>query len=137
MIPELGHFALIVAFAISIVQSIVPLIGAAKNDSAMISMARPAALVQFLFVGLAYAALTHAFIVYDFSVLYVSNHSNLVQPLMYRISGVWGSHEGSLLLWSLIMLLNSEPNSDFAMFINVFLRSLKHLSSSIPAILLK
>jgi len=103
MIPELGHFALIIAFAISIVQSIVPLIGAAKNDSAMISMARPAALVQFLFVGLAYAALTHAFIVHDFSVLYVSKHSNLVQPLMYRISGVWGSHEGSLLLWTLIL----------------------------------
>ena len=103
MIPELGHFALIIAFAISIVQSVVPLIGAAKNDAALISMARPAALVQFLFVGLAYAALTHAFIVHDFSVLYVSNHSNLVQPLMYRISGVWGSHEGSLLLWSLIL----------------------------------
>jgi len=105
MIPELGHFALIVAFAISIVQSIVPLIGAAKNDSALISMARPAALTQFLFVGLAYAAVTQAFIVHDFSVLYVSRHSNLVQPLMYRISGVWGSHEGSLLLWSLILSL--------------------------------
>ncbi len=74
MIPELGHFALIIAFAISIVQSIVPLIGAAKNDSALISIARPAALTQFLFVGLAYAALTHAFVVHDFSVLYVSNH---------------------------------------------------------------
>lgn len=103
MIPELGHFALIIAFAISIIQSVVPLIGAAKNDSALVAMARPAALAQFLFVGLAYAALTHAFIVHDFSVLYVSQHSNLVQPLMYRISGVWGSHEGSLLLWSLIL----------------------------------
>lgn len=103
MIPELGHFALIIAFAIAIVQSVVPLIGAAKNDSALIAMARPAALAQFLFIGLAYAALTHAFIVHDFSVLYVSQHSNLVQPLMYRISGVWGSHEGSLLLWSLIL----------------------------------
>ncbi len=105
MIPELGHFALIIAFAISIVQSVVPLIGAAKNNASLISMARPAALTQLLFVGLAYAALTHAFIVHDFSVLYVSQHSNLVQPLMYRISGVWGSHEGSLLLWSLILSL--------------------------------
>ena len=105
MIPELGHFALIIAFAISIVQSVVPLIGAAKNDATLISLARPAALAQLLFVGLAYAALTHAFIVHDFSVLYVSQHSNLVQPLMYRISGVWGSHEGSLLLWSLILSL--------------------------------
>ncbi|RKZ60800.1 MAG: c-type cytochrome biogenesis protein CcmF, partial [Gammaproteobacteria bacterium] len=105
MIPELGHFALIIAFAISIVQSVVPLIGAAKNNASLIAMARPAALTQLLFVGLAYAALTHAFIVYDFSVLYVSQHSNLVQPLMYRISGVWGSHEGSLLLWALILSL--------------------------------
>ncbi|GMR01471.1 MAG: heme lyase CcmF/NrfE family subunit [Gammaproteobacteria bacterium] len=105
MIPELGHFALIIAFAIAIVQSIVPLIGAAKNQTALISLARPAALTQFLFIGLAYAALTHAFIVHDFSVLYVSRHSNLVQPLMYRISGVWGSHEGSLLLWALILSL--------------------------------
>ena len=105
MIPELGHFALIIAFAVALVQSVLPLIGAAKNDSALISMARPAALTQLLFVGIAYAALTQAFIVHDFSVLYVSQHSNLVQPLMYRISGVWGSHEGSLLLWSLILAL--------------------------------
>ena len=103
MIPELGHFALIIAFAISIVQSIVPIIGAAKNDRSLMALARPAALTQFLFVGLAYASLTYAFINFDFSVLYVSQHSNLVQPLMYRISGVWGSHEGSLLLWSLIL----------------------------------
>ena len=103
MIPELGHFALIIAFAISIVQSIVPIIGAAQNDRSLMALARPAALTQFLFVGLAYASLTYAFINFDFSVLYVSNHSNLVQPLMYRISGVWGSHEGSLLLWSLIL----------------------------------
>jgi len=103
MIPELGHFALIIAFAIAIVQSILPLIGAQKNNAALISMARPAAMAQFLFVGLSYAALTHAFIVHDFSVLYVSQHSNLVQPLIYRISGVWGSHEGSLLLWSLML----------------------------------
>jgi cytochrome c-type biogenesis protein CcmF len=105
MIPELGHFALIIAFGVAIVQSIIPLIGAAKNDTAMIAVARPAALAQLLFVSIAYAALTHAFIVHDFSVLYVSKHSNLVQPLLYRVSGVWGSHEGSLLLWTLIQAL--------------------------------
>jgi len=105
MIPELGHFALIIAFAIAIVQSIVPIIGAAKNNTALMAIARPAALMQFLFTGLAYAILTHAFIVHDFSVLYVAEHSNLVQPLLYRISGVWGSHEGSLLLWTLILAL--------------------------------
>ncbi len=105
MIPELGHFALIIAFALAIVQSIVPIIGAAKNNTAMMAIARPAALGQFFFTGLSYAALTHAFIVHDFSILYVSQHSNLVQPLLYRISGVWGSHEGSLLLWTLILAL--------------------------------
>ncbi len=105
MIPELGHFALIIAFVIAIVQSIVPIIGAARNNAAMMALARPAAFAQFLFTGLAYAILTHAFIVHDFSVLYVSQHSNLVQPLLYRISGVWGSHEGSLLLWTLILAL--------------------------------
>jgi len=103
MIPELGHFALIMAFGIAIIQSVVPLIGAARNDATLISMARPAVWAQFLFVGISYAALTYAFIVHDFSVLYVTNHSNLVQPLLYRISGVWGSHEGSMLLWALIL----------------------------------
>jgi cytochrome c-type biogenesis protein CcmF len=105
MIPELGHFALIIAFGVAIVQGVVPLIGAAKNDVALIAVARPAALAQLLFVSIAFAALTHAFIVHDFSVLYVANHSNLVQPLIYRISAVWGSHEGSLLLWTLIQAL--------------------------------
>ena len=102
MIPELGHFALIIAFVIAILQSIIPLVGAHFNNAPMIATARPAAMAQLLFVGLSYAALTHAFIVHDFSVLYVANHSNLLQPLIYRISGVWGSHEGSLLLWALI-----------------------------------
>ncbi len=102
MIPELGHFALIIAFIISIVQGVVPLIGAHKNNAALMAIARPAALTQFFFIGLAYAALTHSFIVHDFSVLNVAQHSNLAQPLQYRITGVWGSHEGSLLLWVLI-----------------------------------
>ena len=105
MIPELGLFALIIAFGIAIVQGVVPLIGAMRNDATLIAMARPAAWAQLLFVSIAYAALTHAFIVHDFSVLYVSKHSNLVQPLLYRISGVWGSHEGSMLLWTLILSL--------------------------------
>ncbi|MDH5612335.1 MAG: heme lyase CcmF/NrfE family subunit [Gammaproteobacteria bacterium] len=103
MIPELGLFALIIAFGIAIVQGVVPLVGAARNDATMIALARPAAWAQMLFVSIAYAALTYSFVVHDFSVLYVSQHSNLVQPLMYRISGVWGSHEGSMLLWALIL----------------------------------
>ena len=68
MLPELGHFALIIAFAIALIQSIVPLIGASTNNAALISLARPAAMAQFLFVGLSYAVLTHAFIVHDFSI---------------------------------------------------------------------
>jgi cytochrome c-type biogenesis protein CcmF len=103
MIPELGHFALIIAFGIAVILSTVPLIGAAKNDAGMIALARPAAYTQLLFIFLAYSSLTYAFVTHDFSVLYVSQHSNLVQPLLYRISGVWGSHEGSLLLWSLTL----------------------------------
>ncbi len=103
MIPELGLFALIIAFSISLVLSAVPLIGAARNDATLMAMARPAAWAQLTFVSISYAALTYAFVVHDFSVLYVSQHSNLVQPLMYRISGVWGSHEGSMLLWTLIL----------------------------------
>ena len=105
MIPEIGLFALIVAFAVAIVQSVVPLIGAARNDVTMINMARPASWAQLIFVSISYAALTYAFIEHDFSVKYVAQHSNLVQPLMYRISGVWGSHEGSMLLWVFILSL--------------------------------
>jgi len=81
MIPELGHFALIVALGLTIIQSLVPLWGAARNDAAMIAVARPAAYAQLLFVFLSYLALTYAFIVHDFSVAYVSHHSNLLQPI--------------------------------------------------------
>ncbi len=105
MIPELGHFALIIAFGISIILSTLPLVGAARNDAGLIAVARPAAYTQLLFIFLAYVALTYAFITHDFSVLYVSQHSNLLQPLMYRISGVWGAHEGSLLLWSMTLAI--------------------------------
>ncbi len=102
MIPELGHFALIIALVIAIVQGVVPLIGAHKNNAALMAIARPASLAQFFFVGLAFAALTHSFIVHDFSVINVAANSNLVQPLQYRITAVWGSHEGSLVLWVFI-----------------------------------
>ena len=114
MIPEIGLFTLIIAFAIAIVQGVVPLVGAARNDATMIALARPAAWAQMLFVSIAYAALTYAFVVHDFSVLYVSQHSNLVQPLMYRISGVWGSHEGSMLLWALILAIWTTAVSIFS-----------------------
>ncbi len=103
MIPELGHFALIVALAIAIAQGVLPLIGAARGHGALIALARPFARAQFVFVALAYAALTHAFIGNDFSVLYVAQHSNSALPMVYRVTAVWGGHEGSILLWVLIL----------------------------------
>ena len=103
MIPELGHLSLIIALLITIVLAVVPLAGAQLKYHNWMSLARPAALMQFLFIGFAYACLTYAFINYDFSVAYVASNSNTSLPLMYRISGVWGAHEGSLLLWALVL----------------------------------
>ena len=103
MIPEIGQFALIVALCIAFTQAIVPLAGASLGIQRWIGLAVPAALAQLLFVGIAYGCLTWAFLSHDFSVLYVAKNSNSELPLIYRISGVWGSHEGSLLLWSLVL----------------------------------
>ena len=105
MIPELGHFALIIALCVAITQAVVPLCGAGFGVQRWIVVAVPAAIAQLLFVALAYGCLTWAFISHDFSVLYVTRNSNIELPLIYRISGVWGAHEGSLLLWSLVLAL--------------------------------
>jgi cytochrome c-type biogenesis protein CcmF len=103
MIPELGHFALILALILALVQCVFPLIGAARGIPNWMAVARPAAVGQFVFISLAYFSLTYAFIQNDFSVLYVASNSNTSLPLIYRIVSVWGGHEGSLLLWSLIL----------------------------------
>ena len=103
MIPELGHFALILALAFTLVQGTLPLLGAAGGRSALIALAKPCARAQFVFVAIAFAALTHAFVVNDFSVLYVAQHSNSALPVIYRVTAVWGGHEGSILLWVLIL----------------------------------
>src|SRR4051812_40522640 len=103
MIPELGQFALALALAVALVQAIVPLVGAARGDAAWIALARPTAQTQALLVAFAFGCLTHAFVANDFSVAYVAAHSNSALPLHYRISGVWGGHEGSLLLWTLML----------------------------------
>ncbi len=105
MIPEIGHFALILGLCVAAVQSVVSLAGASLGISRWIAMAKPAAITQFLCVGLSYACLTMAFLQHDFSVLYVAMNSNTELPLLYLVSGVWGAHEGSLLLWSLILCL--------------------------------
>ena len=103
MIPEIGHFALILALMMALAQSVLPLIGAATGKRSWMALARPSARGQFLFVAIAYGCLTYAFINNDFSVLLAAQHSNSTLPLMYRITAVWGNHEGSILLWSLIL----------------------------------
>ena len=103
MIPEIGHFALIISLALALVLGTVPLIGAAKGNVRWMSMSRATAQGLFVFVTVSYACLTYAFIQNDFSVLYVAQHSNSALPLEYRIAAVWGGHEGSLLLWALML----------------------------------
>ncbi len=103
MIPELGHFSLILALLIAAAQAVVPLLGAHRNSSSWMALARPAARAQFLMIAIAFACLTFAFVNNDFSVLYVAEHSNSQLPLVYRIAAVWGGHEGSLLLWMLML----------------------------------
>ncbi|WP_417721693.1 heme lyase CcmF/NrfE family subunit [Salipiger sp.] len=105
MITELGHFALILAFLVACVQAVVPMIGAHKRWPGWIAVAEPAATAQFLLVALSFAALMHAFIVSDFSLRVVVQNSHSAKPLLYKISGVWGNHEGSMLLWVLILAL--------------------------------
>ena len=103
MIPEVGHFALIIALCLAIVQTIVPILGAQTNTSQWMVVAKPAARGHFLFLVISYICLTYSFIKSDFSVLYVAMHSNTALPLHYKISAVWGAHEGSLLLWVLML----------------------------------
>src|ERR1039457_6678711 len=103
MAPELGVFALILAFCLSLSQAFFALVGAWRGRPAWMSVARPAVTGQFVFVAVAFACLVYCFINYDFSVLYVARNSNSHLPLFYRVAAVWGAHEGSLLLWILIL----------------------------------
>ncbi len=105
MINELGHFALILAFAVAIVQAIVPIVGAQKGWRGWMAVGEPAATAQFLLIAVSFAALTHAFVVSDFSLKLVWANSHTDKPMLYKITGVWGNHEGSMLLWVLILAL--------------------------------
>jgi cytochrome c-type biogenesis protein CcmF len=105
MIVELGHFALLLALCVALVQTFVPLIGAHTRNAALMAVAEPAAVIQFLLVAASFAALTYAFVVSDFSLVLVVQNSHTLKPMLYKISGVWGNHEGSLLLWVLILAL--------------------------------
>jgi len=103
MIAELGQIALLLALAVALIQGTLPLAGAARGRAEWMALARPAAQVHFLLVAIAFACLASCFVQNDFSVLYVASHSNRALPLQYRIAGVWGGHEGSLLLWLLML----------------------------------
>ena len=105
MIVELGHFALVLALALALVQSSVPFWGALRRDPRLIAVAPPAAITQFLLVGLAFAALVNAHVASDFSLVNVVENSHSTKPLLYKVTGVWGNHEGSMLLWVLILAL--------------------------------
>ncbi len=105
MIAEIGHFALVLALFVAIVQASLPLLGAARGNLPLMALARPAAQAQFALVLLAFLALAHAFVTSDFSVYAAAAYSHSDMPLVYRISGVWGNHEGSMVLWVLILTL--------------------------------
>jgi len=103
MVPELGHFALILALLLALVQGSLPLIGAARGIAGLTAIARPVAQGQFVFVVIAFGCLAYSFLNNDFSVAYVAENSNSALPWYYRFTAVWGGHEGSLLLWVTIL----------------------------------
>lgn len=105
MIPEYGHFALILALCLSVLQSVLPLVGAWRRSTSLMSLARPLAAGQLLFIFIAFILLCVVFVQSDFSVVLAAKHSNTLLPMAYKISAVWGNHEGSLLLWVLILAM--------------------------------
>jgi cytochrome c-type biogenesis protein CcmF len=120
MIPEIGQIALIIALGVMLLQSTLPLIGAHYGYRSWVGLARPAARIQTLFVAIAFVCLLWAFLVDDFSVLYVANNSNTLLPILYKVSAVWGGHEGSLLLWALVL-------SVWTFFVSIYSRSMPDL----------
>jgi cytochrome c-type biogenesis protein CcmF len=105
MIAEIGHFALVLALCVALVQAVVPLVGAKRGNPAWMSVAGPAATLQFLFIAVAFGALTNAYVTSDFSLMNVASNSHTDKPMLYKVAGVWGNHEGSLLLWITILAL--------------------------------
>jgi cytochrome c-type biogenesis protein CcmF len=102
---EIGQLALVLAFVLAVVQSVAPLVGAARLDPALMGLGRAAALLQLLFVAIAFASLAAGFVGMDYSIALVAEHSNRAQPTIYRFAATWGSHEGSMVLWVLILAL--------------------------------
>ena len=105
MIAELGHYALMLALGLALIQGSMPIVGARSNDAVLMGIAVPAALAQFVFVAMAFGALAACYVTSDFSVLNVYENSNSTMPLLYRLTSVWGNHEGSMMLWVFILAL--------------------------------
>jgi len=105
VIAEIGHYALVLALVLACIQGVVPFWGARRNDTTLMQVADGTAIGQLIFVSLAFAALTNAYVTSDFSVLNVVENSHSAKPLIYKITGVWGNHEGSMLLWALILVI--------------------------------
>jgi cytochrome c-type biogenesis protein CcmF len=103
MISEIGHFVLFLALIIAIIQAVVPMVGALRQNINLMAIGNRLAVIQFLLVTAAFTSLIYAFVISDFSLLIVYNNSHTLKPLLYKISGVWGNHEGSMLLWVLIL----------------------------------
>ncbi len=114
MIPEIGHFALIVALMLALIQGVLPIYGAARGNAVLMGVARPVAVGHFVFVAMAFACLAYALLTNDFSVLYVAEHSNSQLPAHYRFAALWGGHEGSLLLWTFLLTVWTVAVTQFS-----------------------
>ena len=132
MIAEIGHFALILATGVALYQFLVPLLGAYRGDAGLMRSGISAALLQLGLIAIAFAVLTHAYIVSDFSVQNVFENSHSAKPLLYKISGVWGNHEGSMILWVLILALYGAAVALFGHNLPLELRARACWPSRVP-----
>src|SRR5690606_23468899 len=123
MIAELGHLALVVALAAALFQSVVPMIGAARGWIGWMEAGRSAAVAQFLLLAFSFGALMHAFVTSDFSLQLVFANSHSAKPMLYKITGVWGNHEGSMMLWVLILALFGATAAVFGSYLPASLRA--------------
>ena len=124
MIIEIGHFALILALCVALCQASIPLVGVARGNYGAMLVGTTGALAQFLLVGVAMAALMHAYVTSDFSVINVIENSHTDKPLLYKITGVWGNHEGSMLLWVFMLALCGAAVASFSNNLPPALRAL-------------
>src|SRR5690349_8029672 len=123
MIPELGHYALVLALALGLIQSIVPVVGARGRDASLMRLANSTALMQFVFVAVSFSALTSCYVSSDFSVATVYENSHSMMPLIYKFTSVWGNHEGSMLLWVLILAVFGALVAAFGRNLPITLKS--------------